>query len=260
MEPFGCGGISGEASPANLRAVRVVVLSDIHSNAPALEAVLEAVSPWDRLWVLGDIVGYGPDPDAVVARLREENAVAVQGNHDAAAVGSLSTHMFNDMAKAAVEWTAETISGDTRSWLSSLPQQRIEAGFTLVHGSPRDPLWEYVFSVAVARASFEVLETDRCLVGHTHHQLTFRHDGTDVEGLSASDGARLVLDDRRCILNPGSVGQPRDGDPRACAMSIDTESGEVEWQRVEYPIKKTQRSIRDRGLPQALADRLELGV
>lgn len=240
--------------------MRVVVLSDIHSNAPALEAVLDAVAPWDQLWILGDIVGYGPDPDAVVARLRDEQAVAVQGNHDAAAVGSLSTHTFNDLARAAVEWTGETISSDTRTWLSALPQRRIEGDFTLVHGSPRDPLWEYVFSVSVARANFALLETERCLVGHTHHQLAFRHDGTDVAGLAASDGARLVLDERRCILNPGSVGQPRDGDPRACAMSIDTESGEVDWMRVEYPIATTQRAIRDRGLPSALADRLALGV
>jgi diadenosine tetraphosphatase ApaH/serine/threonine PP2A family protein phosphatase len=240
--------------------VRVAVLSDIHSNAPALEAVLDAVAPYDRLWVLGDIVGYGPDPDAVVERLRDEDVVAVAGNHDAAAVGRLSTHAFNDMARAAVEWTADFISADTRDWLSSLPDQRVEADFTLVHGSPRDPLWEYVSSVSVARASFEVLETDRCLVGHTHHQLTFRLDGGDVEGLQASDGARLMLDERRCILNPGSVGQPRDRDPRACAMTIDLDSGQVDWFRVSYPIEKTQRAIRDRGLPRALADRLELGV
>ena len=240
--------------------MRVVVLSDIHSNSPALEAVLEAVAPYDRLWVLGDIVGYGPDPDAVVARLREEDVVAVAGNHDAAAIGSLSTRTFNGLAREAVEWTVETIHDDTRAWLSALPHQRIEEDFTLVHGSPRDPLWEYVFSVSVARANFEVLETDRCLVGHTHHQLTFRHDGRDVEGLSASDGARLILDERRCILNPGSVGQPRDGDPRACAMTIETTSGQVDWLRVEYPIEVTQRAMHDRGLPRALADRLELGV
>ena len=240
--------------------MRVAVLSDIHSNAPALEAVLEAVAPYDRVWVLGDIVGYGPDPDAVVERLRSEEAVAVAGNHDAAAVGRLSMGTFNEVARTAAEWTADTMSDDTREWLGSLPDRRTEAGFTLVHGSPRDPLWEYVFSVSVARASFAALETDRCLVGHTHHQLTFRLDDGDVEGLQASDGARLMLDERPCILNPGSVGQPRDRDPRACAMTIDLESGQVDWLRVEYPVATTQQAIRDRGLPRALADRLGLGV
>lgn len=240
--------------------MRVAVLSDIHSNAPALEAVLDAIGRFDQLWVLGDIVGYGPYPDAVVERLRAEGAIAVQGNHDAAVSGRIPVHTFNEMARAAVEWTASRIEPATRDWLAGLPERRQELDFTLVHGSPRDPLWEYLFSVSVARESFDAFASRHCLVGHTHHQLTFRHAGGEVEGLMAGDGARLYLDERRTILNPGSVGQPRDGDPRAGAMIIDTEAGEVEWLRVEYPVEETRRAIGDTSLPRGLADRLELGI
>jgi diadenosine tetraphosphatase ApaH/serine/threonine PP2A family protein phosphatase len=238
----------------------VAVLSDIHANAPALEAVLEAVAPYDAIWVTGDIVGYGPDPDAVVERLRNEEAVVVQGNHDAAALGRIPTNTFNDMARAAIEWTADTMTPATRDWLAAQPESRVEGDYTLVHGSPRDPLWEYLFSIPAARLSLGAFDTRYCIVGHTHHQLIFRDEAGRVEALAASDGARLVLDERRCILNAGSVGQPRDGDPRACAMLLDTESGEVEWRRIDYPIERTQAAIRELPLPSSLADRLAMGV
>jgi diadenosine tetraphosphatase ApaH/serine/threonine PP2A family protein phosphatase len=240
--------------------MRVAVISDIHSNLPALEAVLEVLDAWDELWVLGDVVGYGPDPDAVVERLRAEGAVAVQGNHDAAVLGRIPTGTFNDLARAAVEWTARTMRRENLGWLAGLPETRVEGDFTLVHGSPRDPLWEYLFSVPAARINLAAFETPYCVVGHTHHQLTFRDDRGQVEALPAAGGDRLTLDERRCILNPGSVGQPRDGDPRACAMTIDTGSAEVEWLRVSYDIERTQAAIRELPLPRRLADRLEFGV
>ena len=240
--------------------MRLAVLSDIHSNAPALDAALEAVGAFDRLWVLGDTVGYGPHPDAVVERLREAEAVAVQGNHDAAVLGRIPTGTFNDLARAAVRWTAETLEPRNLEWLAELPETRVEGDFTLVHGSPRDPLWEYLFSIPAARINLGAFETPYCIVGHTHHQLTFRDDKGQVEALLAHDGGTLALDERRCILNPGSVGQPRDGDPRACAMTIDTETSEVTWLRVEYDIEDTQAAIRETPLPGRLADRLELGV
>jgi len=239
--------------------MRVAVLSDIHSNAYALDAVLEAIGPYDQLWVLGDIVGYGPHPDQVVERLQEADAIAVQGNHDAAVLGRIPTGTFNDLARAAVEWTAGQVTQATREWLGSLPEKRVEGDFTLAHGSPRDPLWEYLISVSSVRLNLTAFDSRHCLVGHTHYPLTFREDRGHVSVLNAPDGGHLELDERRCILNPGSVGQPRDGDPRACAMLLDTTAGEAEWHRVEYPIERTQQDIRDLPLPGVLADRLELG-
>ena len=240
--------------------MRVAVLSDIHANAQALEAVLEAIAPYDRLWVLGDIVGYGPDPDGVVATLREADAVAVLGNHDAAVLGRIPTGMFNDLAREAVEWTASVVRSSTRDWLASLPETHVEGDFTLAHGSPRDPLWEYLASIPVARRNLGAFETPYCLVGHTHQPLTFIDDRGRVRALPAPDGATLALDERRCILNPGSVGQPRDGDPRACAMLLDPEAGTVEWRRIAYPFERTQAALRRLPLPGGLADRLELGL
>ena len=240
--------------------MRVAVLSDIHSNLPALEAVLSALGTPDQVWVLGDIVGYGPHPDAVVERLRELDAIAVQGNHDAATLGRIPVGPFNDLARAAVEWTASVMQPENLDWLAEQPEKRVEGDFTLAHGSPRDPIWEYLFSIPAARINLAAFETPYCIVGHTHHQITFRDDHGQIEALLADDGGRLTLDDRRSILNPGSVGQPRDGDPRACAMTMDTETLEVEWRRIEYPVEETQAAIRELPLPGRLADRLEMGV
>jgi diadenosine tetraphosphatase ApaH/serine/threonine PP2A family protein phosphatase len=192
--------------------------------------------------------------------LRQLAAVAVQGNHDAAVLGRIPTGMFNDLARAAVEWTAETMKPENLDWLADLPETRVEGDFTLAHGSPRDPIWEYLFSVPAARINLAAFETPYCIVGHTHHQLTFRDDEGQVEALLVGDGGSLTLDARRCILNPGSVGQPRDGDPRACAMTIDTETALVEWLRFDYDIAAVQAAIRATSLPGRLAERLELGV
>ena len=156
--------------------MRVAVLSDSHSNLPALEAVLEAIEPFDRLWVTGDTVGYGPHPDAVVERLRGLDAVAVQGNHDAAALGRIPVGNFNDLARAAVEWTARTMRPENLDWLAAQPEIRVEGDFTLAHGSPRDPIWEYLFSIPAARLNLAAYETPYCIVGHTLHQMTFRDD------------------------------------------------------------------------------------
>ena len=209
---------------------------------------------------MGDIVGYGPHPNEVVERLRAADAVAVQGNHDAAVLGRIPTGTFNDLARAAVEWTAETMRPENLDWLADLPEIRVEGDFTLAHGSPRDPIWEYLFSVPAARINLAAFETPYCIVGHTHHQLTFRDDEGQVEALLAEDGGSLTLDARRCILNPGSAGQPRDGDPRACAMTIDTDTAQVEWLRFDYDIAAVQAAIRATPLPGRLADRLEMGV
>ena len=240
--------------------MRVAVLSDIHSNLAALDAVLEDLGAVDAVWVLGDIVGYGPDPDDVVERLRDIDAFAVRGNHDAAALGQLDASAFNDDARTAVEWTATRIGPETRAWLEALPERREADGFTLVHGSPRDPLWEYLFSVTVARRNLTAFTTTHCVVGHTHVPLVFREDDDVVELLTPGDGSTLTLDERRTILNPGGVGQPRDGDPRACAMLLDIEAGTAEWRRVAYPFEQTQDRMREQGLPVRLINRLAHGL
>jgi len=240
--------------------MRVAILTDIHANLPALEAVLEACTPFDAVWVLGDIVGYGPYPDDVVARLRRERAIGVRGNHDAAVLGELDTSVFNEDARLAVEWTADRIGTSSRHWLEGLPEIRVEDDFTLAHGSPRDPLWEYLISVPLARRNFNHFETRHAIVGHTHVPRVFRDDGGHIEVIAPGEGSRIVLDERRAILNPGGVGQPRDGDPRACAMILDTDTSSVEWLRVPYPIERVQTRMRRAGLPPRLVERLAHGL
>jgi len=240
-------------------AVRIAVLSDIHGNMPALEAVLAALAPYDAIWQLGDVVGYGPEPDAVVARLRELDARGVRGNHDAAAIGALATSAFNSEARAAVLWTASIIGSETRDWLTALPETTTIEDFTLAHGSPRDPLWEYVLTTPTARANLATLTTRHALIGHTHLPLVFREDDGLVETIAPSDGSSLALDPRRTLLNPGSVGQPRDGDPRACGALLDLETGTMTWRRVEYDIAAVQERMRSVGLPKRLIDRLDHG-
>ena len=240
--------------------MRVAVLSDVHSNLHALEAVLSALEPYDAMWVLGDTVGYGPQPDEVVERLRGEHAVAILGNHDAAVIGRLDTDAFNDDARAAVLWTIDRLGHSAREWLDHLPELRTQDQFTLSHGSPREPLWEYLLTSSVARQNFAVFETSHCLVGHTHVPLAFLEEAGQVETLVPSDGERLSLDDRRTILNPGAVGQPRDGDPRACAMLLDTDTMVAEWLRVPYPIADVQARMREAGLPERLVRRLAIGL
>jgi diadenosine tetraphosphatase ApaH/serine/threonine PP2A family protein phosphatase len=239
--------------------MRIAVLSDVHANLPALDAVLAALGPVDAVWHLGDVVGYGPHPDEVVARLREVGAVGVRGNHDEAALGNLDVTWFNPAARWAVEWTSHRMEPATRAWLEDLPERLEIDGITLVHGSPRDPTWEYVTTTPAARANLAAITTTHCLHGHTHIPVAWRDDHGNVEAVRPSDGSELVLDGRRVLLNPGSVGQPRDGDPRASALIIDTEARRVTWRRVAYPIRAVQADIRAAGLPSWLADRLATG-
>lgn len=240
--------------------MRIAVLSDIHANLPALEAVLRALKPYDAIWQLGDIVGYGPQPDEVVARLQAEGAQGVRGNHDSAAIGLLDTDSFNDDARAAVEWTAERISSQTRDWLAALPGRAVNEPFTLVHGSPRDPTWEYVYTVGIARANLPLFATPHCLVGHTHVPLVFRQRNGKVESMRVKTGTPYPLGADRLMINPGSVGQPRDGDPRSSALLIDTDANTLEWHRVEYSVAQVQHQMQQAGLPRRLVARLEFGL
>ena len=240
--------------------MRVAVVSDIHANLVALDAVLAAAGPVDRVWHLGDVVGYGPDPDGVVARLTERDAFGVRGNHDAAACGGDEIDWFNPEAREALEWTRRKISPRTRAWLEALPERRSEGDFTLVHGSPRDPLWEYITSVAVARANLAALDTRIGLHGHTHVPIAFRDEDGRIEAISPAPDSQLSLDERQVLLNPGSVGQPRDGDPRAGWMVIDTDTGRCSWHRVAYDIAAVQEAMTAAGLPARLIGRLTYGV
>lgn len=241
--------------------MQVAVVSDIHANLPALEAVLGVIGDsYDGIWVLGDTVGYGAEPDAVVGRLRDAGAVAVRGNHDHVAAGGEGSEWFNAAAREAVTWTARTISTSTRQWLAGLPETRHEASYLLVHGSPRDPLWEYIDGPDVARAILAASDTQRALHGHTHVPGAFVGSDRRVAVVEGRDRQVLALDERRVLACPGSVGQPRDGDPRASFLSVDLDRAIITWRRVAYDVAAAAARIRAAGLPDRLAARLSLGV
>jgi len=220
--------------------VKVALLSDIHANLAALEAVLAALPEVGAIWVMGDTVGYGPDPSDAIALLREREAVLVAGNHDIAAATGRGTAKFNAYAAAAAEKHRAWLSAEERDHLAGLPLTREAGAFTLVHGSLRDPVWEYVTSQPQAEATLALARTPHCCNGHTHVPRIFR------------SGDRM-------LANPGSVGQPRDGDPRAAYALLDTDTHAVTLARAAYDVAETQRRIRARGLPHFLADRLALG-
>jgi predicted phosphodiesterase len=240
--------------------VRIAVVSDIHSNLIALDAVLAKVGSVDAIWHLGDVVGYGPEPDAVVDRLSSLAAIGVRGNHDAAATGGTEIDWFNPEARAAMEWTRTTISETTRIWLAALPLRRIESDFTLVHGSPRDPTWEYVTSAALARAGLSAISTEHGLHGHTHVPIAFTEVDGRMRTLAPRAGNTVALGEGRTLLNPGSVGQPRDRDPRASFLILDLEAKTATWGRVAYDAEAVGALMRTAGLPARLADRLLVGA
>jgi predicted phosphodiesterase len=240
--------------------VRVAVLSDIHANLVALDAVLATLGSVDAVWHLGDVVGYGPDPDGVVARLTEIGAVGVRGNHDAAAAGGDEIDWFNPDARAAMEWTRTRISPATRDWLAALPERHTESMFGMVHGSPREPLWEYIVSVPVARANLALLTTPIGLFGHTHLPMVFVEEDGAVEQVEPGSGSAFGLNGRRALINPGSVGQPRDGIPTAGHMVIDTDAERCTWYRTAYDVGAVQDAMRDAGLPDRLVQRLSYGL
>jgi predicted phosphodiesterase len=240
--------------------MRILVVSDVHANLRALDSVLDAAGHVDATWHLGDIVGYGPDPDAVVARLAAIGATGVRGNHDAAALGGPEIELFNSDARRAMEWTKSVIGADARAWLATQPQRSSVEGFTLVHGSPRDPTWEYITSAPIARANLALIDTRFGLFGHTHLPMTYRDERGLLETISPANGAIVSLDERRALLNPGSVGQPRDGNPLASYLVLDTERSEARWGRVAYDIAGTQAAMRHAGLPERLVARLDYGL
>lgn len=242
--------------------MRVAVISDIHANARALEAVLaeiEAEAP-DELWCLGDVVGYGPDPDRCCELVARHASLCLAGNHDLAVTGELSVADFNGDAAVAVRWTQQAISPQSLAFLRGLSPLAHRDGVELFHGSPLDPVWDYVLSEQTARRSFELTHEPLLLVGHSHVALALAFDGTTISGGIATPGESLSLGARRHLLNPGSVGQPRAKDPRSGWLMLDLDVGLATFRRTSYPVAATQQAIRERGLPETLAVRLALGV
>jgi diadenosine tetraphosphatase ApaH/serine/threonine PP2A family protein phosphatase len=237
----------------------LAVLSDIHANLAALDAVRDDLPPVDGVWVLGDIVGYGPQPNEVIAALQEMGARSVLGNHDGAAIGTVDTGWFNPDAAAAIHWTAEIVDENARAYLASLPEVRRDGDLTGVHGSPRDPTWEYITGPSVAAANLDAFDTRICLHGHTHVPVVFRADDGDVRTVPATQADPVRIDAGRALVNPGSVGQPRDGNPQASYLVLDTESWVAEFRRVAYDIPRTQALMREVGLPPRLVERLNHG-
>jgi predicted phosphodiesterase len=240
--------------------MRVAVLSDIHANLVALEAVVASLGSVDAIWHLGDVVGYGPEPDGVVERLRSLDASGVRGNHDAAAVGLIDVDWFNPDARAAMEWTRERISEPTRTWLAALPERHTDGDFSLAHGSPRDPTWEYIVSLPIARANLAILQTAFGLNGHTHLPMVWAETDGHIEQIAPAAGSTFTLEPHRALINPGSVGQPRDGIVTASYLVIDTDAMTCSWQRVPYDIPAVQAAMTNAGLPRRLVDRLAFGV
>jgi predicted phosphodiesterase len=244
--------------------MRIAVLSDIHSNLPALEAVADDLPDVDEVWVLGDTVGYGPQPNEVVTTLQELGARSVLGNHDGAAIGLVDARYFNPDARAAIEWTAGALDENARTYMASLPEVRRDGALTGVHGSPRDPIWEYITGPDVAAVNLAAFDTRLCLFGHTHQPVAFRAAHGSVETTLGLPGTTVTLDaDGRFLLNPGSVGQPRDGlrDAAYAVLDVNGDGGGagIEFRRVAYDIDRTQRLMREADLPIRLVERLAFG-
>ena len=212
----------------------------------------------DAVWCLGDTVGYGPLPNECCEAVRARADVCLVGNHDLVVLGELVVSDFNDEAAAAAIWTSGVLTDEARAFLAGLRPLAVQDGVELFHASARDPVWEYVLSEEAARATFDLTQAPLVLVGHSHVALALAPDGRGVAGGLAPAETELELK-HRWLLNPGSVGQPRDGDPRAAWLLLDLEQRFATFHRVAYPIEKTQDEMRERGLPHALAARLERG-
>ena len=241
--------------------IRVAVISDVHGNLPAFEAVLADIHRQgvDARWCLGDLVGYGAQPDECVALAAETCDLCLVGNHDLVVIGQLDIDEFSTNAAVAAVWTQEHIASDSVNYLSALATNDDEFPVGLYHASPRDPVWEYVISTGQARACMDEMAPRIGAVGHSHVALWFRRSGNGVSGDTAPAGTELDLSEGSWIVNPGGVGQPRDGDPRAAWLLLDLEHWIATWRRVEYPVEEAARAIQAAGLPTALSERLFLG-
>jgi predicted phosphodiesterase len=243
--------------------MRILIVSDVHANLVALETVLRSAGKFDRIWCLGDIVGYGPEPNACIQTLRSYELVCVVGNHDWAVLDKLDLEEFNPDARRAAIWTRDQLGVQNLDWLHSLPEHiPAQAGqFTLVHGSPRYPIWEYVLTPALARINFDYFDTQICLMGHTHVPVLYRYRPAELTATAEPlpEDIPVMLNSDRVMINPGSVGQPRDGDPRAAFAILDLDAMTLTHHRVEYNIGATQSKMHQAQLPARLITRLSYG-
>ena len=244
--------------------MRYVIIADIHANLAAFTAVLDDIKRRggvEEVWCLGDIVGYGPDPHKCIELLCQYKHVCVAGNHDWAAIGKIDTSDFNPDAAAACHWAAQQLTPGDIQYLDSLPLVVQRDDFTIVHGSPRDPIWEYLLSTSSAKQNFTYFQSQFCLVGHSHVPLVFECSETGACLVSEfPDDAVLTLARKRLIINPGGVGQPRDGDPRASYAVYDSEARAVTHYRITYDIGATQARMVEYRLPMGLVARLSYGM
>ncbi len=241
--------------------MRTLIISDIHANLTALEAVLADAGQVEAVWCLGDLVGYCPDPNECIERIASlPNLQCIMGNHDAAAVGSIEVDAFNPDARKTVLWTQERLAPANKEYLKNLPERLKLDYITLVHGSPFKPIWEYLLDTRSATISFEFFDTHYCFVGHTHLPvLYYLPDDRQTAQLIVPEHISQMTLAPRAILNPGSVGQPRDRDPRAAYALLDMENFTWEWHRVEYDIQNVQERMRKENLPERHITRLSAG-
>ena len=244
--------------------MHVAIVSDIHGNRQAFEAVLEAArdAGAEEVWCLGDLVGYGADPDACVRLARDRVAICLAGNHDLAVTGELGMDDFSRNAALSARWTQQVMAEDNLTYLRELKPAGAEDEYGLYHASPRDPVWEYVLSDLLADRCFDEAPQRVCFIGHSHVALAFTRtedDGAHARGAIREPGQTAALDEGSWLLNPGSVGQPRDGDPRAAWLLLDRQRARAEWRRTEYDVAGAAAAIRAAGLPDSLAERLGYG-
>jgi predicted phosphodiesterase len=241
--------------------MRILVISDIHANLTALEAVLANAGDFDATWCLGDLVGYGPDPNECIARVRSlPNLECIIGNHDAAAIQQIETSTFNPEARRAIHWTQSQLSDHAQDFLRRLPERIQLDTVTLSHGSPRHPVWEYMLDARTATSNFRYFETPFCFVGHTHLPVIFQlNEGQETANLSIPDPNTTLNLQPRAIVNPGSVGQPRDRDPRAAYAIFDPDENIWDYRRVAYDITDVQSRMQAAELPDRHIQRLEAG-
>ena len=243
--------------------MQFAILADIHSNLAAFEAVLEDLEKrggFDKIWCLGDIVGYGPEPNACIKLLRQFDHSCVAGNHDWAAIGNIDIMDFNEDAALANQWTAKQLTEEEKDYLHSLPLRITEHDFSMAHGSPREPIWEYLFSTRLAEENLSYFTTPFCLVGHSHIPLMFEESQNGLLLHQLKNDETIELAENRLIINPGSVGQPRDHDPRASYILYNSDNNTISHFRVDYDIETTQQKMTELNLPEFLICRLNHGM